>query len=211
MNPNQATLVAALAAQIAPPPVDATADIPGRPAPIAGFEGPLEMLCAGYRHVEEQCSILRHLVSHVLLHGSDATARDTATGLMRCFDPTTNHLHADEEVDLFPALIESMAGSDAVCIRDLTEALTAEHRELEARWRRLRGILERIAVGEAQALESTDVESLAGLHERHIAREEAELLPMASRLLSDVDLERIGRAMRERRGVAAQGCWAICR
>ncbi|HOA95491.1 MAG TPA: hemerythrin domain-containing protein, partial [Quisquiliibacterium sp.] len=34
-----------------------------------------------------------------------------------------------------------------------------------------------------------------------IAREEAELLPMAARLLGDTDLERIGRAMRQRRGV----------
>ena len=32
-------------------------------------------------------------------------------------------------------------------------------------------------------------------------REEAELLPMASRLLSDTALESVGRAMRERRGV----------
>jgi len=39
------------------------------------------------------------------------------------------------------------------------------------------------------------------LDERHIKREEDELLPMAARLLSDEDLARIGRAMRERRGI----------
>jgi hypothetical protein len=32
-------------------------------------------------------------------------------------------------------------------------------------------------------------------------REEQELLPMAARLLSDEELERIGRSMRERRGI----------
>ena len=39
------------------------------------------------------------------------------------------------------------------------------------------------------------------LYEQHIEREERDLPPMAARLLSDDALERIGRAMRERRGV----------
>ena len=47
---------------------------------------------------------------------------------MRDFDTSARHHHDDEERDLFPALIESMAGSDAVCLRELTAALTAEHR-----------------------------------------------------------------------------------
>lgn len=38
------------------------------------------------------------------------------------------------------------------------------------------------------------------LFERHIAREEAELLQMAERLLGDAELDRIGQAMRARRG-----------
>jgi hemerythrin-like domain-containing protein len=50
-------------------------------------------------------------------------------------------------------------------------------------------------------LVADDVEALAVRYERHIEREEKELLPMAARLLSDDDLARIGRAMRERRGI----------
>ncbi len=38
-------------------------------------------------------------------------------------------------------------------------------------------------------------------YERHVVREEAELLPMAARLLSEAELDRIGLAMRSRRGV----------
>jgi hemerythrin-like domain-containing protein len=45
------------------------------------------------------------------------------------------------------------------------------------------------------------VDALVGLYERHIECEESELLPMAVRLRSDDDLARIGRAMRERRGI----------
>ena len=51
-------------------------------------------------------------------------------------------------------------------------------------------------------LASGDAEALAGAYERHIEYEETEVLPMARRLLSDDDLDRIGRAMRE--GVAAE-------
>ena len=46
-----------------------------------------------------------------------------------------------------------------------------------------------------------DVEALAVRYACHIEYEEKELLPMAARLLSDHDLARIGRAMRERRGI----------
>ncbi|HNL97445.1 MAG: hemerythrin domain-containing protein, partial [Candidatus Accumulibacter sp.] len=109
--------------------------------------------------------------------------------------------HADEEDDLFPALIESMAGSDAICLRDMIDGLTADHRALAACWRHLRAILERIAAGERVPLLFDDVEALAVRYERHIEREEKELLPMAARLLSDDDLARIGRAMRARRGI----------
>ncbi|MBE0550082.1 MAG: hypothetical protein IH627_20970 [Rubrivivax sp.] len=43
------------------------------------------------------------------------------------------------------------------------------------------------------------------LYERHIAREEAEPLPMAQRLLSDAVPDRIGLAMRPRRNPAQVG------
>ena len=47
----------------------------------------------------------------------------------------------DEEADLFPALLEAVAGSDAVCLRELTASLAAQHRELESRWRQVRDVL----------------------------------------------------------------------
>ena len=119
---------------------------------------------------------------------------------MRYFDTSAVHHHADEEVDLFPALIEAMAGSDAVCLRELTASLAAEHRELEQRWRALHRRLEQVAGADVATLPDDDVHDFIDLYERHIAREEAELLPMAARLLSDAELDRIGLAMRARRG-----------
>ena len=178
-----------------------TTSIPGFSAPTVGTEAPLEMLSACHGRIETQCATLRRLVPHLLVHGVDEEARAAATRIIRYFDTSALHHHADEEDDLFPALIESMAGSDAICLRDMIDGLTADHRALAACWRHLRGILERIAAGERVPLLFDDVEALAVRYERHIEREEKELLPMAARLLSDDDLARIGRAMRARRGI----------
>ncbi len=176
-------------------------NLPGHSAPAAGFEVPLEMLSACHLRIEQQCSTLRRLGLHVATHGSDAEARAAAASVIRYFETAAKDHHADEEEDLFPALIESMAGSDAVCLRDLTRGLTTEHRQLEARWRHLRGTLERIVAGEPALLAASDVDAFVGQYEDHIAREERELLPMAERLLGDAELEQVGRAMRERRGI----------
>ncbi|MCE9660773.1 MAG: hemerythrin domain-containing protein [Burkholderiales bacterium] len=175
--------------------------VPGFSAPAAGFEVPLEMLAACHLRILHQCSILRRLVPHLAAHGVDAQAREAAAGAVRYFETAAKDHHADEEDDLFPALMESMAGSDAICLRELTAALGAEHRELEAQWRRLRPALERIAANEPAPLAASGVEAMVELYERHIAREDLELLPMAARLLTDEELDRIGRSMRERRGV----------
>lgn len=176
-------------------------DLPGHAAPAAGFEVPLVMLSACHDRIGRQCATLRRIVSHLLAHGADAQVRDAAAAVMRYFDSAAVHHHADEERDLFPALIESMAGSDAVCVRELTAGLAAEHRELEARWTQVRRQLEPLAGGTTASLAAGDVDALVVLYERHIAREEAELLPLAARLLGEAELDRIGRAMRERRGI----------
>jgi hemerythrin-like domain-containing protein len=176
--------------------------IPGHRTPAASTEVPLEMLAACHLRVQEQCATLQRLARHVGAHGSDAQACSAAAGVMRYFDTAARHHHDDEEIDLFPALIESMAGSDAVCLRDLTEALMRDHRELDRRWRALRAVLEQVAAGAPVQLDATEVDAFVDRYAAHIAREEAELLPMAERLLGDDALEHIGRAMRQRRGIA---------
>lgn len=167
--------------------------------PAPGLEVPLEMLVACHGRIESQCATLRRLVPHLAANGADAQARAAAANVMRYFDTSARHHHADEEQDLFPALIESMAASDAVCLRDMIRGLTADHRALEAAWQHLRRMLERIAAGESAPLAADEVETMIGLYERHIEREESELLPMAARVLHEDDLARIGRAMRSRR------------
>ncbi len=174
-------------------------EFPGFTAPRAGFEVPLEMLAACHLRITDQIATLQRLVTHLVEHGADAEAQTAAQRVLRYFDTAARDHHADEEVDLFPALIESMAGSDAVCLREMFSALAAEHRELEARWQPLRTLLQGVVEGQAVRLDAGKVDGFASLYQRHMAREEAELLPMARRLLGDGELDRIGAAMRARR------------
>jgi len=178
-----------------------TQPIPGFSSPAASTEAPLEMLAACHGRIERQCATMRRLVPHLAAHGANEEARTAAANVLRYFDSAAKHHHEDEEQDLFPALLESMAGSDPVCLRDLTDALLAEHRALDAAWQRVRAQLAQVAAGASAQLSSDDVEALVGQYERHIEREETELLPMAARLLGEDELARIGRSMRERRGI----------
>ena len=95
----------------------------------------------------------------------------------------------------------AMAGSNAVCLRNLTDGLTREHRQLEGMWQGLRAILRRIADGENALLAIETVDAFTGAYAHHIEREESELLPMAARLLNDAQIGAIGAAMRGRRGI----------
>ncbi len=181
-------------------------NLPGHCAPAVGFEVLLEMLAACHGRVQAQCTMLQRLVPHLVAHGAHRPAQEAAAAVLRYFDTAARHHHEDEEQDLFPALLESMAASDAVCIRELTGALCADHRALEACWAALRPLLAQMAAGASTPLALADVQAFAQMYAQHIAREEGELLPMAARLLSDAELDRVGFAMRLRRGlVSADG------
>ncbi len=179
--------------------------LPGFDAPAAGPESPLEMLSACHERIDRHCAIARRVAAHLAAGGALDPARDAAARVVRYFDSAGRDHHADEEQDLFPALLESMAGSDAVCLRAIVAHLTHEHRELERLWQRVREPLARIAAGAdvdaAAALPVAAVDALAERYAAHIAREESELLPMAARLLADDALARLGAAMSARRGL----------
>src|SRR5215208_3877598 len=144
------------------------------------------------------CAMLRQLAAHRAESGGNEQIRRDAESLLGYFNVDVPRYYSDEEEDLFPALLESMAGSDAVCLRDLTHAMTREHRGLEAMWGRLRTSVAAIAGAQQCLLDSGEVEAFVALNQSHIEREEAELLSMASRLLTDEALAQLWTSMRER-------------
>ncbi|NYT36516.1 hemerythrin domain-containing protein [Allopusillimonas soli] len=175
--------------------------LPGFQGPSASTEAPLEMLAACHYRIQRQCATLRRLREHLPQHGSDQQARQAARNVMRYFDTAAVHHHEDEEKDLFPALLEAMAGSDAVCIRQLTQGLQDDHRQLEAAWRRIRQQLLQIEAGVQVPLSESDIDAFIEAYARHMRIEEDEVFPMAERLLDDTALQAMGRSMRLRRGI----------
>jgi len=174
---------------------------PGFHSPAAGFEMPLEMLSACHGRVESQCQTLQRLVPHLAANGPDRAAREAAQNVMRYFDTSARHHHADEEEDLFPVLLRSAPEAQLAPLRELIAALTAQHRELELAWEELRGKLEGICLGTRPELDADDVGRLVELYRSHIEREEEELLPLAARVLGIAQLDDVGRAMRLRRAI----------
>ena len=181
---------------------------PGFATPAAGFEAPLEMLAACHGRVEDQCATLERLPAHLAAHGADRAAREAAQGALRYFDTSARHHHADEEQDLFPALLACAAPAGRPALEALIAGLRAQHRELERRWAGVRTQLEALARADGvparahpTSLNAEDVTQLCGLYRAHIAREEDELLPLAARSLALAQLDALGRAMRLRRGI----------
>jgi hemerythrin-like domain-containing protein len=174
---------------------------PGFNAPSAGFEAPLEMLAACHGRVERQCQTMLRLAPHLAANGSDQAAREAAQNVMRYFDTSAKHHHEDEEADLFPALLQASPDAELVRLRELIAALCAQHRELEQAWAELRWKLEGIRLGTMRELDANEVGRMVELYRLHIAREDADLLPLATRLLGDAQLDVVGRAMRARRGI----------
>jgi len=176
--------------------------IPGFNAPSAGFDEPVDMLSACHDRLRSRCDTLARLPDHVARHGADGQARDAAQSLLRYFDGPALYHHADEEQDLFPALLESVAGSDATCLRGLFDRLSTEHRQLESQWQRLRPLLLQLLEGEAPELPMQDIQTFIDGYAGHLQCEDQELLPLAHRLLDHASLEQIGNAMRRRRNPA---------
>lgn len=174
---------------------------PGFAAPAAGFEAPLEMLTACHGRVESQCQTMLRLIPHLAASGPDQAAREAAQNVMRYFDTAARHHHADEEEDLFPALLQSAPEADLAQLRELMAALQAQHRELEQAWSGLRRKLEGVCLGTVRDLGADEVGRLVDLYRSHIEREEEELLPLAARVLGTAQLDSVGRAMRARRGI----------
>ena len=158
---------------------------------------PLAMLYTCHRRVLDYCATLRRLVFYIPECGSNRDAQVVSHGVLRFFDNEIPQHYADEEEHLFPALIESIAGSDALRLRDLTRGSTEQHRALASQWGILRKPLEEIAAGRDTLLPSRSVETFARQWYDHIGLEESELLPMAPRLLTGEELALIGRRMRE--------------
>lgn len=168
---------------------------------LADFDHPLQMLVACHDRIREQCETLRKLAGHLPVHGCDAQAQQAASNVMRYFDSAGRHHREDEEEDLFPLLIAAARGENAERLALLVDQLHREHQELEEEWLKLRESLELIAHGEHVPINELEVNRFAGMYQVHVVAEEANLLPIAEKILTPEEIAVLGRGMRQRRGM----------
>jgi hemerythrin-like domain-containing protein len=93
--------------------------------------------------------------------------------------------HADEERELFPAVLASARkGDEHDHVRSIIERLTREHRQVEAAWSALEPALKAAARGADAALDAAAAAALVGAYQAHARYEEEAFLPLSQQILA---------------------------
>jgi hypothetical protein len=181
-----------------------TTAMPGaiRPEEGAASDSPLQALSTCHDQMRGHCTSLARLMLQIAEGGPGEAACRGVSAAMRFFDCEAPRHHADEDTDLRAALLESMAGSDAVCIHEQAAHLAREHRALESAWQGLRPLLEAAMRPGAAWLPAQEVNHFSSRLLACMEWEEAGYLQMAARLLDDRMLAEMAAAMLARRPIA---------
>jgi hemerythrin-like domain-containing protein len=114
-----------------------------------------------------------------------AQARRLAQDSLAFFREAVFEHHADEERELFPAVLTAAtAGEERERVRHLTELLAREHRQIEGLWKHLEPGLKKVAKGQDSDLDGAEVVRLVQIYTAHAQFEETEFLPLAHTLLA---------------------------
>ena len=165
----------------------------GLPEELPGFDDPIGLLRACHEKMLAHCDALIALVDG---DDTDAAARETARNISHYFSHSAVLHHRDEEEDLFPRI-----NRQSLKIAELIHTLKKEHETLDSLWESIAPELkQRPGDGFSQTCKQAahEYSTLCG---QHIARENRELLPLASNSLSQQALTEIGESMAARRGV----------
>lgn len=160
---------------------------------LAARLAPFEALDACHREVVSHLQILNRLVLHLDAQGLDDQARSMAAEVVRFFNETAQHHHAEEERVVFPPLL---AGTDLDLIEHIRH-LQMDHGWLEEDWKQLELQLGAVSGGyswfDLDELRSGS-EVFTALYHDHIALEESLIYPEAKRALN-AEIDGLGRRL----------------
>lgn len=162
-------------------------------SPPPSFDDPMEMLTACHEKVRHFARLATRLAEHVQQHGADNQAVDAATAVIRYFDVAAPLHHADEDDDLYPALIKLGDPSLTANI----QRLSAEHESLADLWCIVKLWLMKIQSGQADQPPAEFTE-FALRYPQHARDEESLIYPHAQRLGATL-LGELGQKMASRR------------
>jgi hemerythrin-like domain-containing protein len=109
--------------------------------------------------------------------------RQTATALLALFSRGVLEHHAEEESELFPAVLRSALPAESEAVREQAERLTREHRVIESLWKRIEGAVGAVAKGKHAQIDDDVVRELVRLYRTHATFEEEEFLPLSAGIL----------------------------
>jgi hemerythrin-like domain-containing protein len=111
-------------------------------------------------------------------------ARQIATQTLGFFDEVILQHHAEEERELFPAVLQSAThGEELERVEGIVARLTAEHRQIEACWAGIKPQLKQVAKGHDARLDKVAIEQLVSDYRAHAAFEEEVFLPLSQTIL----------------------------
>ncbi|MFZ2293424.1 MAG: hemerythrin domain-containing protein [Polaromonas sp.] len=112
-------------------------------------------------------------------------SRKVATNILALFKFAVYGHHADEENELFPAVLRSATqGEEAERILVMVQRLTAEHREIESCWKNLEPELTAASTAEPGDLDLKGVQDLVRRYMAHAFFEEQQFFPLAETILA---------------------------
>lgn len=158
------------------------------------FEEPIEMLEACHDKIRFFCHQLFSLPEILKANGVNDGVRNTIDQIMRYFDVAAPLHHADEEQNVFPALLE-------ICpeLAPIIERLIGQHLELQHDWMKIREQLLAVKSGKAHALSARRAMNFARRYRLHAEDEEEGIFILAAQHLSKEKLEELGEKMSARR------------
>jgi len=113
-----------------------------------------------------------------------ARARQIAADTVSFFREAVFEHHAEEESELFPAVLASARkGAERDKVQAITAELTAEHRQVEAAWSKLEPKLKAVAKGHDTDLDVADIAALVRTYQAHARYEEEVFLPLSQAIL----------------------------
>jgi len=111
-------------------------------------------------------------------------ARAVASASVALFRDGVLQHHAEEEGELFPAVLRSaQPGDEHERVQGIVARLTSEHRSLEALWKRLAPAMNAAAKGRPAGLDGAALAELVRSYGEHARFEETQFLPLAGAIL----------------------------
>ena len=112
-------------------------------------------------------------------------ARNIAQEMLKFFRGAVFEHHAEEENELFPAvLVSAVKGQERDRVHVMIDELTAEHRAIESAWNKLEPELKKVAKGQDSEINTASIEYLVTRYRAHAQFEENQFLPLAHTILS---------------------------